>query len=266
MGKKVIVLGSKGMLGSCVYDYFDREDGFDVFRNDERFPSEEFFLKMDDLLIDEETFVVNCVGAIPQKTDLFHVNWELPFIFERKYPNVKFIHPSTDCEFSGQMGTAVWYTEFSETDAKDPYGVSKKLGTEIVLNSKNGKAIRSSIIGLKEGDTKSFVGWLMSEDGDVTGYSDQLWNGVTTLEWCKACKHMIKSWETSPKLAQISTKPITKGELAKIVLRVFGKKNKVIMVKSGKPHRKTLAKNFAYKNSLMSIWLQLLELKNFFLQ
>ena len=108
---KVLVLGHKGLLGNCVHRYLSQFH--EVSTIDFRYPSNEFI----EYVNSYHGTIVNCIGAIPQKTDDFRVNIEIPIFLSKVNCNV--IHPGTDCEDN------------------TPYGISKKQATDHILNSVN---------------------------------------------------------------------------------------------------------------------------------
>jgi dTDP-4-dehydrorhamnose reductase len=93
----------------------------------------------------------------------------------------KFIHISTDCVFSGQKGD---YDEEDFTDATSFYGRTKSLGE--IKNDRN-LTFRTSIVGpdIKENGIGLF-NWFMKQDGQVKGFNNVIWTGVTTLELAKS--------------------------------------------------------------------------------
>ena len=70
----VLVLGSSGMLGNAVYKYFmDKLVLVTCFNN--RWPSKLFKSNIRNYNGD---YVVNCIGAIAQRTDKFEINYHSP--------------------------------------------------------------------------------------------------------------------------------------------------------------------------------------------
>ena len=59
--KKIIVLGSKGMLGQMVKLYFTNEK-FEVIVFDKRFTENNFISYFDELNSFEDGIVINCIG------------------------------------------------------------------------------------------------------------------------------------------------------------------------------------------------------------
>src|SRR5690606_27782525 len=96
------------------------------------------------------------------------------------------IHISTDCVFSGKKGD---YIETDQKDGSSVYAQSKSLGE---ITGDNILTIRTSIIGpeLKNNGIGLFH-WFMSQQGQIQGYSNVFWNGVTTLELAKVIHRLI---------------------------------------------------------------------------
>jgi len=138
------------MLGQMAKLYFT-QDSYELFEIDLRYELSnrvDFFLKIDSIQPD---IILNCIGAIKQKTqspdNLFIINALLPLDLVT-YVNKKclIIHPSTDCVFSGQLGSP--YDKTRLCDAQDDYGQSKILAEVAMLKASNSIIIRTSIIGL----------------------------------------------------------------------------------------------------------------------
>ena len=102
--------------------------------------------------------------------------------------NCKLIHISTDCVFSGTKGK---YSEKSIPDAIDAYGRTKALGE---FDLQNHLCIRTSIIGpeLKQ-NGEGLLHWLFKQKGNVYGYKNVFWSGVTTLQLSKAIVFAIEN-------------------------------------------------------------------------
>ena len=161
----ILVLGHKGMLGHMVCKAFSYNEDYKIITTDKRFD------EWDQSMFDNIDFVINCVGAIPQKTNKFDINWQVP-IWLNENTNCKIIHPATDCE----------------VDVSN-YGLSKKRATDYIKNyGKSTKIIQTSIIGPELNSNASLLEWFLSQKGEVYGYTKAIWNGVTTLEWAKQCK------------------------------------------------------------------------------
>lgn len=260
---KILVLGHNGMLGSMVYSYFSSKSNmYEVFTIESRWGDERFASDIKDT---EADFIVNCIGGIPQKykdnTEVYqNLNIDLPLFLDTL--GIKVVHPSTDCEFSGDLGVGELYTKKSLRDAGDSYGKSKAIASEkIENNSANTKIIRVSIIGLEKTGNVSFLNWVLSSKGSINGYTDHYWNGITTLEWSHICEALIQNWNAHETLNQFGTFPvITKYEMAEKICGIFEHDLEVIPVETGKIVNKCMESD----RQLKTIDEQLIELKKLY--
>ena len=151
---KVVILGSTGMLGNAVGNYFIEKYGEDnvflSYRNKKVSYGKNIFFfdpltsQMEDIPVCD--YIVNCIGVIKpfMKEDMasaIYLNSLFPWLLAN-YCNAnkyKLIHITTDCVFSGKQGK---YTESSLHDALDDYGKAKYLG-----ETSEAMVIRTSIIG-----------------------------------------------------------------------------------------------------------------------
>jgi dTDP-4-dehydrorhamnose reductase len=228
MKQKIIILGSKGMLGQMVKKYFEKED-FDITCFDQRFEygkrSEyESFLKSL-----KSGYLINCIGRIRQKTndisDLLFANAILPSELRNTlHKDVILINPSTDCVFNGKLGSP--YPVDHEADAEDEYGWSKRLGEVVLEGRPNTLVPRVSIIGPDRNPAgKGLLAWVKSNPAgtSIKGFTNHFWNGITTLEWCKQVHHFIKANQKFPfSLIQFGTKDqYTKYQMLLLFNEIF---------------------------------------------
>jgi dTDP-4-dehydrorhamnose reductase len=211
MSEQLIILGSKGMLGQMVKQYFAGQ-GFDIVCFDQRFMPEsrtEYAAFLKSL---QSGYVINCIGRIKQKTndaaDLLLVNTVLPAELRNSlHEDVVLIHPGTDCVFNGKLGAP--YPAGHPSDAEDDYGWSKRLGEVVLEGRPNTLVPRVSIIGPDENPAgKGLLAWVRSnpKGSSVRGFTNHLWNGITTLEWCKQVHRFIKEHPRFPfRLIQLGT-------------------------------------------------------------
>lgn len=259
---KILVLGHNGMLGNMVYSYFsNKPDVYEVLKLESRW-GDEIFEK--DIRKVGADFIINCIGAIPQKhkdnVEIYQrLNVDLPLFLDSL--GVKVVHPSTDCEFRGDLEVGELYTKKSFRDAEDVYGKSKAAASEkIEKNSVNTKIIRVSIIGLEKATNVSFLNWVLSSKGSVNGYTNHCWNGITTLEWSHICEALINDWNAYGVLNQFGTFPVvSKYEMVKKICEVFGHKLEVIPIETSKMVNKCMESDCQLK----TIEVQLMELKNY---
>lgn len=198
----ILILGHKGMLGHMLVKYLT-DQNYSIQIINHRFPSKEF---KDDILNFTGEYIINAIGAIPQKTNLFDINHELP-IWLDKYSNNKIIHAGTDCEMDD-----------------DEYGISKKIASDYIKKfSTNTKIIKTSIIGPELDSKSSLLEWFLNSENDVKGYTKAMWNGITTLEWAKQCLNLIVNWDKLERENIIESTCLSKYDLLNLMKEVFKK-------------------------------------------
>jgi len=197
---RVAVLGSSGMLGSMVLKHLESLHLYDVkglTRSN---------ISLDDLrFVEEYDWIINCIGVIKPMIDegdadsvanAYRVNSWFPreLAYTAEWFDKRVIQIATDCVWTGT--TLAEYYEGDPHDAEDIYGRSKSMGE---IESDAVRNIRCSIIGPEgPGRSRSLLEWLKSCSGnqpDVTGYSNHLWNGVTTLAFAKVCHALMQDVE-----------------------------------------------------------------------
>lgn len=220
---KILILGNQGMLGKSVTRYYQKQRA-SVRINSSRWPQERL---KDTIATFNGDLIINCIGAIPQKTQDFKVNYELPFfIANNMQKGVKYIHPDTDCIFRGDLPKGEFYDKCHPSDATDEYGTSKSFVGE--LESNDVKLIRSSIVGL-DGNGKSLLSWFLSQQS-VKGYTNHYWNGITVHHWAKVSKKIFDNWKLYGFVTQVASNCISKAELLKAFNRAFGGQIKITEV------------------------------------
>ena len=199
--KKVLVLGSTGMLGHQVVNYFLKFGDYNVVDIAFRVKLRESTILLDvtnkeklEKVIAELTpnFIVNCVGVLIHGSsnveNAIYLNAYLPHQLKKisKDIGAKLIHISTDCVFSGASGQ---YTEMSFRDGVGMYSKTKILGE--VIDNRN-LTLRTSIIGPElKGNGEGVFHWFMNQTGSIRGYRKAIWSGVTTIELAKIVKQSI---------------------------------------------------------------------------
>ena len=201
--RKVAVLGSTGMAGHVI-SLFLEEQGYDVYRmsrsivpseKDARIDASDVPAVLEWLERVAPDIVVNAIGILQKEAEArpdiaILLNAYLPHrIAERgKEHGWRVIHLSTDCVFSGATGG---YAETALPDGRTMYDRSKSLGE--VVNDRD-LTFRMSIIGpdISKNGTGLFH-WFMSQHGRINGYTQAIWNGVTTIELAKAIDAAIQS-------------------------------------------------------------------------
>ena len=223
--KKVLILGHKGMLGNAISKYLaTKPDELTLLTTDKRYGNEDFKVELSSTDAD---FIINCIGLIPQRkpTDEEYksLNTDLPLFLETL--DRKIIHPSTDCEFSGKIPITQKYTKKDVRDAEDAYGKSKADSSYLIETTcKNIKIMRTSIVGHELNSHIALLDWFLNSEGEVRGYTNHYWNGITTLQWSKLCVELMNDWDSYPVLNQYGTlENKSKYEVLCIAKDVYGK-------------------------------------------
>ncbi len=203
---RILILGHKGMLGRAVLQHFTKTTKHSIATLPVRYGEPNF---LESIIEINPDFIINCIGKIPQKkpgteAEYSTINTELPLLLDTL--NIKIVHPTTDCEFKGDIPPGASYDKVAIRDAEDVYGKTKAVASkELEEAGKNTKIIRTSIIGHEENTSVSLLDWFLSQTGSVRGYTNHFWNGITTLEWAKQCQILIENWDTHPTLNQFGT-------------------------------------------------------------
>ena len=235
MKKKVLILGSTGLIGHQIHKLLSEESGYELFDISYRNKLHQETLLVNIINEDElqneikkikPNFVINCIGTLIKESAL---NPELAVLTNALLPHrlknicdsiqAKLIHMSTDCVFSGNNKKP--YKESDIKDGLDVYAKTKSLG-EIIENQH--LTIRTSVIGpeLKQ-DGEQLFNWFMSEKGEIEGFSDAIWSGVTSLELARGVKWMIENNING--LYQLTNGiPISKNEILQL-FKKYTKKN-----------------------------------------
>jgi dTDP-4-dehydrorhamnose reductase len=220
---KIYVLGSTGMLGRYVTSYLKLN--YEVVElNRDKLHADFISSRTLQMILDiakkqKGDIIINCMGTIKPRVDelgkfvAIKVNSVFPHVIEDVAINdgLKFIHPTTDCVFSGNKGQ---YLESDPHDVTDIYGRTKSLG-----EPDKSTVIRTSIIGEEIENKRSLVEWIKSQkDKEVNGFTNHLWNGITCLQFAKICEQIIKEkiyWEGVKHIFSLTT--VTKAELVRLV-------------------------------------------------
>jgi dTDP-4-dehydrorhamnose reductase len=239
--KKVLVIGIKGMAGHVLAKALPNLGEYDVYgiaRNIE--PSDKIFnLDVSDIdelkkIIDLDfDVIINCIGILnkdaesnPHKAIWF--NSYFPHLLESltKDSKTKVISISTDCVFSGKRGS---YTENDLRDGEGFYAMSKSLGE--IVNDKD-LTIRTSIIGPELNNIGiGLFHWFMQQKGEITGYSQAFWSGITTIELAKVINQAILQ-NINGLIIVASKSKIDKLSLIKIFNKIFRNDSLIVLENS----------------------------------
>ncbi len=260
---KILILGITGLIGSTlsktlVLDseirvfgatrrmVFDSElvglKHYDVFRNiyiENLNDTEELLNKI------KPSVVINCAGItkhLPESknpTATLSINSIFPHQLSNlcNSMNIRLIHISSDCVFSGSNGP---YSEESVTDALDLYGRSKALGE--VIDQNNCITLRTSTIGHEIETKYGLLEWFLHQDNQCNGFNKAIFSGLTTLELARVIKDRVIPNKNLSGLYNLAADPITKYDLLCLIASVY-KKN-ITIIKS---------EDFIINRSLLSV-------------
>lgn len=238
---KILVLGASGMLGHKITQYASEKfETYGTFRTKPRDDIKQNVYKNAELLFGinannikdiefailsiEPDVVINCIGIVKQLPEAnnyiksISINSLFPHqVAEicRSY-NIRFIHFSTDCVFSGGRGN---YTESDFADADDLYGRTKYLGE---VNESGCLTLRTSIVGRELSDSHSLFEWFFSMKGkEVSGYRNAIFSGLTTNAVSDIVCDIITDHQDLSGLYNLSSDPIDKYSLLMLVKDIF---------------------------------------------
>lgn len=268
--KKILILGSAGMLGHQIFNFFNNKNYLvkGICKRNKSVPNKFFknkhFLNLDlekfDLL--ENTihkyrpdFIINCAGVIKQKSYLYDKN--KIFLINACLPNYlrilskklkyKLIHISTDCVYDGKKGN---YKEDDVINSTDDYGLSKALGE---VFSDNCITLRTSIIGHELKQCNGLLEWFLKQK-KVYGFKKAFFSGLTTLELSKVIEKLLKK-KINNGIYNVASKKISKYELLVLINKIYDKNITILPSNKLKIDRSLNGKLFEKKTNIkISSW------------
>ncbi|MEH0860062.1 dTDP-4-dehydrorhamnose reductase family protein [Halobacteriovorax sp. DPLXC-1] len=270
---KILIIGANGMLGQSLFRHFSKNyEVHGVARSNSWHPSVKSGIDVQNNESIEAVFsefkpdlVLNCVGIIKQLKE--SKDNEISIFTNALWPhrlasicskfNAKMIHFSTDCVFTGSEGN---YTEESNADSRDLYGLSKYLG-EVAYD--HTLTIRTSIIGHEIKSNVSLVDWFLSQDNECKGFTKAIYSGFPTNSLARIIDTIIlpkfMKGDVSG-LYHVSSNPISKYELLKIIADVYGKNINIIPYDEFEIDRSLNSKRFQNEfNYTPESWKDLIE-------
>lgn len=240
---KILILGGSGMLGHRLwYNLGKKHEVWVTIRGDRnpfpgshQFPSDRIRYRVDALIFHEVTralasiqpdLVINSIGLIKQMGHLamdplfsISLNSLLPHHVSLicRTANIRMIHISTDCVFSGRKGS---YTEDDQSDAEDLYGRTKFLGE---VHYPHAITLRTSIIGQELKSHRGLIDWFLSQTENVYGYQNAIYTGFTTDELSRIIMEYVIPNPNLSGLFHISSDTISKYDLLKLVRDAYSK-------------------------------------------
>lgn len=249
MIKKILVLGANGMLGHVIFTELSKQKEFEVYgtvlslNGFKKFFSPKL-IKMIRDKVDINNFksvtktftvikphiVINCIGLIkqlPSANDAIKaitLNALLPHRLAQLCETKKsrMIHFSTDCVFSGKTGN---YKENDLSDAQDLYGRTKFLGE---VSYPHTFTFRTSIIGHELASKNGLLEWFLSQRESVNGFTKVIYSGFPTVEIANILTNSVIPHPELHGVYHISSDPISKYELLKLIAKEYHKEIKFI--------------------------------------
>jgi dTDP-4-dehydrorhamnose reductase len=241
--RRVLVLGAAGMLGHAMLQTFAGRPDFAVTGSVRsaaslaRLPAglrphvvADIDVESDDAvsrLLSElrPHAVINCIGVVKQLSAAddplvaIPINSVLPHRLARQCAeaNARLVHISTDCVFAGTRGN---YLEGDAADATDLYGRSKLLGE---VDYPNAVTLRTSIIGPELGSAHGLVGWFLSEQGRVRGFTRAIFSGLPTVELARVVGDHVLRLPDMRGVYHVSAAPISKYDLLNLIRAAYGR-------------------------------------------
>jgi len=245
---KIYILGITGLLGSELFLRFANNKQYNV-RGSVRSLSKNYsgffnnYLDRIDIKVDAHNLknikknitkfdpevVINCIGFVKQKIkrnllqdEIIYINTVFP---KKLYSmtnslNKKLIHLSTDCVFDGRKGN---YSEKDMPNPIDLYGLTKLRGE---LDGRNVITIRTSVIGHEINSKNGLLEWFLNKKKSCLGFANCYFSGLTSYEiYNFISRYLLKSKISG--LIHLSSSPISKFELLKILSFVYKKKIKI---------------------------------------
>ncbi len=241
---KVLVLGASGLIGSAMYKtlYADKNieayGGLRNLRIQKHFssPLQDNLVDCGDLLLEKSIssllkkvnpeVVINCVGLTKHKKNADDPSVAMPinafmpheFALACNDRNIRLIHISSDCVFSGSKGG---YVEGDAPDAIDIYGRSKAMGEVI---DGNALTLRTSTIGHELGTSHGLLEWFLSQNRECFGFSKAIFSGLPSVVFAEIIKDFVLPNLSLKGLYHVSAEPINKYDLLKLIAKIYGKK------------------------------------------
>jgi dTDP-4-dehydrorhamnose reductase len=237
---KVLILGGSGMLGHKLWQIIGQKHETWItlrggFEKIEKLQNENMKIRYDVDALNFDSVIratasiqpdilINCIGLIKQKPEAkdplsaITINSQLPHRLSLicRTSNIRMIHISTDCVFSGVKGN---YGENDPSDAEDLYGKSKFLGE---VSYGHTVTLRTSIIGHELKGYHGLIDWFLSQKGKkVNGFKKAIFSGLTTYDLGQIILNKIMPDSSISGVHQVSSNPISKYDLLSIVKDVY---------------------------------------------
>ncbi len=248
--KKILILGGTGMLGHVLFRSLSKNEDFEVYATTRDYKGLAHYFdqklkeKIRPQIVEADNFdsviralasiqpniVINCIGLIKQlplagdPLSAITINAQLPHRLSLicRTSHARLIHISTDCVFNGRKGM---YIESDISDAEDLYGRTKYLGE--VSYRPHCITLRTSIIGHELKGKFGLVEWFLSQKEKAKGFTKAIYSGFPTIELSKIISDYIIPNTDLSGVYHVSSEPISKYDLLKLVADRYNKKIQV---------------------------------------
>ncbi|MSP43004.1 MAG: NAD-dependent epimerase/dehydratase family protein [Alphaproteobacteria bacterium] len=214
--KKLLLIGSNGMLGTALRHVLSQRHAVSTL---DRTQFDISGGRWDNLSVSGFDYVINAAGLISRRratdAELCTVNAVFPQVLSALCARhgVRYILFSTDCVFDGVHAP---FYEDSPRLAQDAYGKSKALGEPNMA-----LVLRTSIIGPECRNFYNLLCWTLAQS-HIDGFTDHLWNGVTTLEAARVVDLIIQNALFAEGVRHIFAEDCSKYDLVQMICRAFG--------------------------------------------
>ena len=253
-GIKILVLGAHGMLGYMVVKILADDPHFSVLGTQSQKKGQWLYFNalngiepLKKIFSHQQfDYCMNCIGMTKNNIDEDNTvsvakAIRINALFPHELSSVaaqygtRVIQISSDGVFSGQNR---FYDENSPCDCQDVYGRTKVLGE---VNAPNFLNIRCSIIGPSPLKRSGLYEWFRSQpDGaKIKGYTNHIWNGVTTLQFAQLCRTIIREnmfaqmRKTSKVFHFAPNEELSKYELLVLFNKILGKGLTIVRTNDG---------------------------------
>jgi dTDP-4-dehydrorhamnose reductase len=131
------------------------------------------------------------------------------------------IHVSTDCVFSGQIGS---YRETDTPDASDIYGKTKSLGE---VAGPQLVTLRTATIGHELKTRHGLLEWFLAQN-QCKGFRRAIFSGLTTMEFARVVRDKVIPNRELSGLYHVGGAAIDKCSLLQLVAEVYGKQTEIV--------------------------------------
>lgn len=215
-------------------------------------------------IIESENYdaIINCAALLikesednPEKAKF--VNSIFPHALEEmtKGKDTIIVHRSTDCIFSGKKGN------YTLSDVPDGYSIYAKTKAKGELNNSKDITIRTSLIGPDlNAIAPDLFGWFNNLRGEVKGFVNSIWTGITTIEYAREALFLIEK-KAHGLFQCVPEKAISKYELLLLFEKYFPRNRSITKVNNEKNDKSLKQEIGNYGLSIPSYEEQISEMK-----